>query len=398
MEGCLTKIHNHNSTMMIPYCGWIFALVPFLSSVEALPTAGSSPIELPVRWMYRNRNEDSTGLVRANLPSEKLYYDREILEPAVELGIGTPPQNFYLNFDTGSSITWFPSQSCTQDDGCISDRPDFNPKDSSTYEDIDSEFHGIYGSTEAWGDYFKDTVHVGDVSLPNQQVAQVNEQTGTFADQDDDDDFTMDGIMGAGFGETGPTIPMELYNAKLIPEPMFSVYMGELGGSSGSVVFGGVHDNKSLNVTGAREDDAKWYSTARKLGVDGDNVLSFNDDDYWLVDTGTSLSRLLKDEGDKLTAKLFGDDVTYEDDVLYIIDNCSKYLSQSWSITLTFPNVDGGEFDLTFSPHDALIQHHDGTCTFGFATDDHRILGNTLLQRYIAAFNFGEKTIGFALK
>lgn len=275
---------------------------------------------------------------------------------------------------------------------------DFHPEDSSTYEDLDSTFHGVYGSTEAYGDYFKDTVQIGSVSLPNQELAQVNEQTGTFAGQDSDDSFTMDGIMGAGFGENGPTIPMELYNNKLIPEPVFSVYMGKLGGSTGSVIFGGVHDNKSLNVTSVHESDAKWYANARKISLDGDTIASFDNDVDWLVDTGTSVSRLLEDEANELANTLFGDDAEDEGDII-VISDCSKYLSQSWTITLTFPNVDGGEFDLVFTPHDTLnIKNSDGTCTFGFGKSDHRILGNSVLERYITAFNFGDMTVGFALK
>lgn len=275
---------------------------------------------------------------------------------------------------------------------------DFHPEDSSTYEDLHSTFHGLYGSTEAFGDYFKDTVQVGSVSLPNQELAQVNEQTGTFAGQDADDSFIMDGIMGAGFGENGPTIPMELYNNKLIPEPVFSVYMGKLGGSTGSVIFGGVHDNKPLNVTSVHESDAKWYANARKISLDGDTIASYDNDVDWLLDTGTSISKLLKDEADKLTTKLFGDDAE-SNGHHYIVNNCAKYQSQSWTITLTFPNVDGGDFDLVFTPHDTLnMEHDDGTCTFGFGTSDHRILGNSVMERYISAFNFGDMTVGFALK
>lgn len=226
----------------------------------------------------------------------------------------------------------------------------------------------------------------------------MNEQTGTFAGQDTDDSFTMDGIMGAGFGENGPTIPMELYNNKLIPEPVFSVYMGKLGGSTGSVIFGGVHDNKSLNVTSVHESDAKWYANARKISLDGDTIASYDNDVDWLVDTGTSVSRLLEDEADELANTLFGDDAEYDGDII-VISDCSKYLSQSWTITLTFPNVDGGEFDLVFTPHDTLnIKNNDGTCTFGFGKSDHRILGNSVLERYITAFNFGDMTVGFALK
>lgn len=276
---------------------------------------------------------------------------------------------------------------------------DFHPKDSSTYKNLNSAFHGIYGSLTADGNYFTDTVQVGSVSIPNQQLAQIYRQTGTFAGQRADGSFTLDGIMGAGFGETGPTIPMELYNNKYIPEPIFSVYLGQLGGSAGSVIFGGIHDNKSLNVTNVRERNDKWYSAATKLSVDGDTIVSYNNGVYWLLDTGTSTSRLPKAEADKLTTKLFGNDAVYNG-VIYIIRNCSKYLSQSWTIKLTFPNVNGdGEFDLEFTPQDALTKRGDGqTCIFGFGTADHRILGNSVLQRYVQVFNFDKKTAGFTLK
>lgn len=275
---------------------------------------------------------------------------------------------------------------------------DFNPKDSSTYKNLHSRFYGVYGSLTANGYYFTDTVQVGSVSIPNQQLAEIYQQTGTFAGQSMDGSFTIDGIMGAGFGETGPTIPMELYNNKLIPKPVFSVYMGKLGGSSGSVIFGGVHDDKSLNVTDVRQINDKWYANARQISLNGDTIATYNSKVNWLVDTGTSTSRLLKSEVDKMTSKLFGNNVV-TNGAIYYVNNCSKYLSQSWTITLTFPNVDGnGDFDMEFTPQDVLSKGRNGYCIFGFGASNHRVLGNSVLQRYIAAFNFDEKTVGFTLK
>lgn len=144
----------------------------------------------------------------------------------------------------------------------------------------------------ATGDFFRDAVQVGGVSLANQQLAQVYKQTGTFAKQSNKGGFTIDGILGAGFGDKEPPIPFALYQAKLIPEPRFSVYTGAPGGISGSVVFGAVQDNKSLNITNALDNQLYWYVNPNKLSVDGDTVLSFDKNDKWMVDSGTSTSRL----------------------------------------------------------------------------------------------------------
>lgn len=136
----------------------------------------------------------------------------------------------------------------------------------------------------------------------------------------------------------------------------------------------------------------------KKLSVDGDTVLSFDKNDKWMVDSGTSTSRLLPDEAKKLVSKLFGGDATLRG-VLYHISNCSKYLSQSWTIDLTLPGQDhGAAFDLQFIPADALIKIGQNTCVFGFGIADQRFLGNSILQRYITTYDFGDKSIGFTLK
>lgn len=135
-----------------------------------------------------------------------------------------------------------------------------------------------------------------------------------------------------------------------------------------------------------------------KLSVDGATLLSFNKNDRWMVDSGTTTSRLLPDEAEKVVSKLFGDDATQRNS-LYHFDNCSTYLSQSRTIALTLPGQENhGAFDLKFTPADTLINIDQGTCVFDFGFANQRFLGNSILQRYITTYDFGDKSIGFTLK
>uniref|UniRef100_A0A8C4LID4 Pepsin A n=1 Tax=Equus asinus TaxID=9793 RepID=A0A8C4LID4_EQUAS len=75
------------------------------------------------------------------------------------ISIGTPPQEFTVIFDTGSSNLWVPSIYCSS--LACSDHNRFNPEDSSTYRATSESVSITYGTGSMTGVLGYDTVRVG---------------------------------------------------------------------------------------------------------------------------------------------------------------------------------------------------------------------------------------------
>ena len=106
--------------------------------------------------------------------------------------IGTPPQMFSVQLDTGSSDIWIPaitSDVCSQGQGACPGGA-FDPTSSSTFTGnvANSQFSISYedGSGVA-GDYFNDTLTIGQTSLKNMTMGLATTASRSL------------GIMGIGY-------------------------------------------------------------------------------------------------------------------------------------------------------------------------------------------------------
>ncbi|TKA61654.1 hypothetical protein B0A49_10581 [Cryomyces minteri] len=79
-----------------------------------------------------------------------------------EIAIGTPPQEFKVVLDTGSSNLWVPSQKC----GSIACylHTKYDSSSSSTYKKNGSEFEIRYGSDQAYWEVDLDAITFGDAT------------------------------------------------------------------------------------------------------------------------------------------------------------------------------------------------------------------------------------------
>ncbi|XP_011799230.1 PREDICTED: gastricsin isoform X2 [Colobus angolensis palliatus] len=141
-----------------------------------------------------------------------------------EISIGTPPQNFLVLFDTGSSNLWVPSVYC-QSQACTS-HSRFNPSESSTYSTNGQTFSLQYGSGSLTGFFGYDTLTVQSIQVPNQEFGLSENEPGTnfvYAQ--------FDGIMGLAYpalSVDGATTAMQgMVQEGALTSPIFSVYLSD---------------------------------------------------------------------------------------------------------------------------------------------------------------------------
>lgn len=307
-----------------------------------------------------------------------------------EISIGTPPQEFKVILDTGSSNLWVPSQSCGSIACFLHSK--YDSSSSSTYKKNGTEFEIRYGSGSLSGFVSQDDVTIGDLKIKGQDFAEATSEPGlAFAFG------RFDGILGMGFDRlsvNGIVPPFyQLVNQKLIDEPVFAFYLNSESGSDDSeVVFGGVdsdhYTGKITEIPLRRK--AYWE-------VDLDSI-SFGDETAELentgviLDTGTSLIALPTDLAELLNKEM-GAKKGFNGQ--YSVDCSARDSLPDISFKLA-------GYDFAITPYDYILEV-SGSCISTFMGMDFpapvgplAILGDAFLRKWYSIYDLGKGTVGLA--
>jgi len=251
----------------------------------------------------------------------------------IDVTLGTPPQEFQVVPDTGSSNLWVPSHSCKLTDiPCIIHNK-YNSKKSSTYVANGEEFEIQYGSGSLSGFISTDTFTIGDISVPSQSFAEATAEPGLA--------FLLakfDGIMGLAFDSISvDQITPPFYNMMtqqgLLDQNLFSFWLNRTanGEPGGEIVFGGMNDAHYIgdHTYIPLSNKTYWEFNLDGINVDGmdaqENKPNFcGDGCHAIADTGTSLLAGPTDDIDKIN-KFIGADPIIAAECKDLVD---QYLPQ----------------------------------------------------------------------
>nr|XP_010349415.2 napsin-A isoform X1 [Saimiri boliviensis boliviensis] len=140
-----------------------------------------------------------------------------------EIGLGMPPQNFTVVFDTGSSNLWVPSRRCHFFSVPCWLHHRFDPKASSSFQPNGTKFAIQYGSGRVDGILSEDKLTIGGIKGASVIFGEALWEPSlvfTFAH--------FDGILGLGFpilAVEGVRPPLDvLVEQGLLDKPVFSFY------------------------------------------------------------------------------------------------------------------------------------------------------------------------------
>uniref|UniRef100_A0A669QID4 Pepsin B n=1 Tax=Phasianus colchicus TaxID=9054 RepID=A0A669QID4_PHACC len=287
-----------------------------------------------------------------------------------EISIGTPPQNFLVLFDTGSSNLWVPSTLCNTP--ACGNHAKFKPSASSTFINNGQKVTLSYGSGTL-------TVVLGYDTLRIQTISVRNQEFGLSRDEPTQPFYyaQFDGIMGMAYPALavgGTPTPLQ----GMLHNPTYN-YGGEL-------VLGGVD---SRLFTG----DIVWAPVTQELYWQSDSVMGWcSQGCQAIVDTGTFLLTVPQQYLSRFLQAVGAQETSYG----YAVD-CNAIHSLP---TISFI-ISGVQLPLTPS---AYVLNNNGYCTIGIEVtylpsqngQPLWILGDVFLKEYYSIFDMAYNRIGFA--
>ncbi|KAG5196408.1 hypothetical protein JEQ12_011094 [Ovis aries] len=202
------------------------------------------------------------------------------------IAIGTPPQEFTVIFDTGSSDLWVPSIHC-HSPSCLTHNL-FNPHKSTTFKLLDNRIDLIYASGSIEGVLGQDVIQIGNLLHFNQTFTLSQKLSKDFFQN-----VPFDGVLGLGFPSLAiqGTTPLfdNLKNLGLIPYPLFAFYLSSRRENGSVLMFGGVdhsyHTGKLNWVPVSRTH--YWQITIGRISMNGE-VIACTRGCQAIMDTGTT--------------------------------------------------------------------------------------------------------------
>ncbi|KAH8336065.1 hypothetical protein KR074_003783, partial [Drosophila pseudoananassae] len=327
------------------------------------------------------RNKYNLDAVANGYPMEPLSnYDN--YQYYGNISIGTPPQYFNVQFDTGSSNLWVPSSQCA-DLACLL-HTQYISSQSSTYQANGTAFNITYGTGSVSGFMSQDVVTVAGLSSSNQIFGEVTTERGSNFQS-----ANFDGILGMAFPSLAANLVtpffQNLINNGEVEQPVFSFYLRDNGSTvsyGGELILGGsdptLYRGELTYVPVSYPAYWQFYTDAIFLG---NTLISMGD--VAIADTGTSL--LVAPQAEYYTiSSLFGVD----SEGLFACGTINMWPNLNFKINGVFFEV---------SPEYYIIQD-DFYCSLAIQSSNQEfwILGDVFLGRYYTEFDVGNQRLGFA--
>ncbi|XP_010215562.1 PREDICTED: cathepsin E-like [Tinamus guttatus] len=327
--------------------------------------------------------------------SERLY-DYMNAQYYGVVSVGTPPQEFTVVFDTGSSNFWVPSAYCISEACRVHQR--FKSFQSDSYEHGGEAFSLQYGTGQLLGIAGRDTLQISNISIKGQDFGEsVFEPGVTFALAH------FDGVLGLGYPSlaVGNALPVfdSIMNQGLVEQPLFSFYLkrGENTENGGELILGGIDHSLykgSIHWVPVTEK-SYWQIHLNNIKIQG-RVAFCSHGCEAIIDSGTSLITGPSSQIRRLQAYI---GATPSQMGEYVID-CRR-LSSLPHITFT---IGHREYKLTAEHYVIQESIDDQTfCMSGFQSLDIStrtgplwILGDVFMSAFYCIFDRGNDRVGFA--
>ncbi|KMZ07481.1 lysosomal aspartic protease [Drosophila simulans] len=297
------------------------------------------------------------------------------------ISIGTPGQDFLVQFDTGSSNLWVPGSSCTS--AACQDHQVFYKNQSSTYVANGKPFSITYGTGSVSGYLSADYVSFAGLTVQNQTFGEVTTEQGTnFVDA------YFDGILGMGFPSLAvdgvtPTF-QNMIQQGLVQSPVFSFFLRDNGSVTfygGELILGGSDPSlyrgslTYVNVIQA----AYWKFQTDYIKVGSTFISTFA---QAIADTGTSLIIAPQAQYDQIS-------------LLFNANSEGLFECSSTSYPDLIININGVDFKI---PAKYYIIQEEYVCSLAIQSinQDFWIMGDVFLGRIYTEFDVGNQRLGFA--